>query len=57
MLSTFQHCQALGVDPFGFAEIAAGKFLTIDQWLEYDWHEKFPQAEFSLDIRIHKSDT
>ncbi|HIU34659.1 MAG TPA: hypothetical protein IAB02_08855 [Candidatus Pullichristensenella excrementigallinarum] len=57
MLSTFRHCQALGVDPFGFAEIAAGKFLTIDQWLEYDWHEKFPQAEFSLDIRIHKSDT
>ena len=24
MLSTFQHCQALGVDPFGFAESRQG---------------------------------
>ena len=42
--------QALGVDIFGFAEAAAKRFGTIEDWVNYDWRRRYPGAE--LDVRL-----
>ena len=46
------HCQSLGVEPFGFAERAAARFATTDDFLAYDWRGRFPRAEvrFAIDL-------
>ena len=49
-------CQAMGVEPFGFAEKAAKHFITIIDWLEYDWHTRFQQAEIEVVTHISGPD-
>ena len=44
-------CQALHLEPFGLAEAAAGGFLTVPEWMAFDWRERFSQAD--VDIRVH----
>lgn len=46
-------CQRLRIDPFGFAERAAGHFPTLSDWLAYGWGDRFSQAE--IDVEVHVS--
>ena len=47
-----QKCQQNGVEPFGFAECAAGHFLTVPEWLAYDWRKRFTEADVEVSVRI-----
>lgn len=47
---TFQKGQELKADIFDFGTTALKQFLTIPQWEEYKWGEKFVEAE--LDARV-----
>jgi len=50
--SVIEKCRTAGAEPFGFAERAAGKFITIDKWLDFSWNEKFADAEINVEIEI-----
>lgn len=50
-------CKNLEADPIGFADKAAGSFLTVEDWLAYGWREKFAESEISVEVEIHASDT
>lgn len=56
MKNTIRAAQDMGVEPFGFAERAARNFLTLDDWLEYDWHEQFKNAEIDIKLSFAHSD-
>ncbi len=43
--------QPLGVDPVGFAETAAMKFLTVDDFQRYNWSERFKSAEIEINVQ------
>lgn len=45
-------CQQLGIDPFGFAESAAGHFMTVSQWLAFDWRARLARASLDIDVTI-----
>ncbi|MDO4866556.1 MAG: Ger(x)C family spore germination C-terminal domain-containing protein [Clostridia bacterium] len=47
-----QRCQAAGVEPFGFATVAARRFLTNADWIEFDWPARFAQARADVSISI-----
>lgn len=51
------HCQALGVDPFGYARTAAAQFLTIPDWQAYDWRERFKAARVTYTITLHRAES
>ena len=46
-------CQQLRCDPFGFAEIAARGFPTVQQWLACDWRDRFASAALHINVQIH----
>lgn len=50
------YCQSLGTDPFGYADRAAGQFLTIEDWLRYDWREKFRKATVRYDVNVRRAE-
>lgn len=50
------YCQARGVDPFRYAERAAAHFQTVQQWLDYDWNERFLQAQVRYDVKLQMSE-
>lgn len=52
---TIQAAQQMGADPFGFAERAARKFLTLNDWIAFNWREKFSQAEVIINISFAKT--
>lgn len=45
-------CQATGVEPFGFASVAARRFLTDAEWIVFDWPARFAQANAEVRIAI-----
>ena len=45
LLALVRKCQSSKVDPFGFAELAAGRFLTTGEWIDYDWRSRFAHAK------------
>ncbi len=47
-------CQRLGLDPFGFAESAAGHFMTVSQWMAFDWRACYAKAPMDVDVIISK---
>ena len=47
-----QGCQRERCDPFGFAEIAAGHFPTVPQWLACDWRSLYAAAPVVIDAEI-----
>ncbi len=47
-------CQRLGVDPFDYARHAAAQFLTIGDWLAYDWRSRFPGAEVRYLLKVER---
>ena len=42
----------LNCDICGFSEAAKRNFLTVSDWEEYNWDEKFKNAEFDVDITL-----
>lgn len=52
ILATIDRCKRMGVEPFRFADVAAGGFATIGEWLDYDWHSHFSDSEVDLRIQI-----
>lgn len=46
---TVSACQALGVEPFGFAGEAARHFAKIETWEQYDWPQRFAAARFDVE--------
>jgi len=55
--STIHAAQPMGAEPFGFAEKAAANFRTLDEWIEYNWPEKFMDAEIQVELSFAFSDT
>ena len=45
---TFQKCREMKCDVFNFGHSAVKKFLTIPEWEEYNWIDKFPNSEFEV---------
>ncbi len=46
---TAQYCRA---DVVGFGEIAKMKFSDFPSWQEYDWPQKYPDADFSVTAKV-----
>ena len=46
-------CRQAGCDPFGFAELAAGQFATVPQWLAFDWPGRYARA--AVETLVHVS--
>ena len=40
------------ITPFGFADVAAGHFLTIPDWLACDWRPRYASADIYVDVDI-----
>ena len=57
LLDLLAKCQALGVEPFGFAEHAALRFASLADWQAYGWRDRFREAEFDVDVQITLTDT
>ena len=49
-----RRCQALRVDPFGFADRAAMGFLTIPDWLSWDWRGQYSEADVGIQISVSR---
>lgn len=47
-------CQRQGLDPFGFAEAAAGHFMTVPQWVAFDWRARYARTPLDIDVVISK---
>lgn len=45
-------CQALAIDPFGFADCAAGRFATVSDWRSYEWREHYQTASLDIGVSI-----
>ncbi|HBV96803.1 MAG: hypothetical protein JL50_15520 [Peptococcaceae bacterium BICA1-7] len=39
-------------DIFGFGSHARKNFLTVQQWRDYDWLDKYPQAEVDINVNL-----
>lgn len=50
-------CQEMGAEPFGFAEVAARNFATLEAWQNYDWRRKFEQAQVEIRLRFEQLNT
>ena len=57
LLQLLRKCQALGVEPFGFASHAASRFASLAEWGAYGWPARFQSAEFDVDVQITVTDT
>lgn len=55
--STISAAQRMHADPFGFAEVAARRFLTLEDWVAYDWRERFQTAEVEIKLHFTHADT
>lgn len=56
MRSVISICQQMSADPFGFADKAAGSFLTMQDWIQYDWRSRFPEAEIDIQLDFSHPD-
>lgn len=45
-----------GVDPMGFGLLFRTKFLTWEEWVQYDWHRRVPELKVQVqaDMRIRR---
>jgi len=39
-------------DIAGFGKEMKGKFLTWDEWTNFNWIEKYPDSEFEVDVDL-----
>ncbi|MGE5631875.1 MAG: Ger(x)C family spore germination C-terminal domain-containing protein [Caulobacteraceae bacterium] len=42
----------LKIDIFGFGQVAARHFLTIQEWEKYNWMKKFQKAEITTEVEF-----
>lgn len=40
-------------DIFGFGKYAKSNFLTIDEWIKYDWLNKYEYAEVNVEVSVN----
>ena len=50
-----RRCQAMNIEPFGFADCAAAHFLTNEQWRRFNWRRRYPDAPVQVRVHITKS--
>ncbi|MCL5073256.1 MAG: Ger(x)C family spore germination protein [Actinobacteria bacterium] len=55
--SVIDKCQSLKIDAFNFGRSAVMHFLTINEWENYNWNEKFKEAkvEVKVDFKIKRT--
>ena len=51
------NARAMNADPFGFAEAAAGGFLTIEEWKDYNWKDHYQDAQIEIKLRFSRTGT
>ncbi len=56
ILDLIRRCQALEAEPFGFSEIAAGRFLTVPAWLATNWRTAYARATVGVNVEIRRSE-
>ncbi len=39
-------------DIIGYGAVAKRKFATWQQWLDFDWHKRYPMAEFHVEVDL-----
>ena len=32
------------------------KFVTVQEWLDFDWHARFPQAEIAYELQVKEAE-
>lgn len=47
-----EECINLKTDIFGFGQVAARQFLTIQEWEKYNWVNKFQNAEITTEVKF-----
>lgn len=52
----FHAAQRMNAEPFGFAEKAAVHFSTLDDWVAFDWHSRFRNAQLELIFHFARTD-
>ncbi|HIS84518.1 MAG TPA: hypothetical protein IAB50_02945 [Candidatus Faecivicinus avistercoris] len=54
LMKAVDACKAIGAEPFQFAEVAARRFATLDDWIAYGWRERFidSEVEINVDLKI-----
>lgn len=50
------YTQQMNIEPFGFAERAARKFLTLSDWMEFDWKKQYANADVEVKLDFAQSD-
>lgn len=55
--SVIEKSQSLNTDPFNFGRMAVKHFLTINEWENYNWNEKFKVAkvDVKVDFKIRRT--
>lgn len=51
LAAMIRRCQQAGIEPFGFTEHAAARFLTVDAWQRFNWRSRWPSAD--VEVRVH----
>lgn len=46
----FRAAQQMGAEPFGIAEKAAARFATLDEWVAFNWRERFQTARLEVEL-------
>ena len=54
---TIRAAQRMGVEPFGFSEIAARCFSTVEDWVNYNWKQRYLNAQVEVDVSVAYSDS
>ena len=54
-MNTIEVCKAMGAEPFDFSGSASGSFLTIADWENFGWLERFLNSDINIGIRIHSA--
>ena len=44
--------EEFGSDTFGIGEVIKKKFLTWDQWTDFDWKEKYRASSFTVNVDV-----
>jgi spore germination protein KC len=50
--NTIEKCKGLSCDVFGFGEKASMKFLTIQEWENYNWNKQFKYAQVTTKVEF-----
>lgn len=57
ILKTVHAAQVFGVEPFGFADAAANNFLTLEDWINYEWNKQFAEAHVEIEVELRRTGT